>query len=131
MGVEVSRAEMLSQWLVISPALILEAVGMGHEARIARAARPYLEHIHGETVGQTVMAAREAFDGVIHLTPFTCTPEVVNQNVLNRLHKDVDIPVLTLVLDEQTGQAGVKTRIEAFVDLLARRRARQRREVTA
>ena len=123
-GVEATRSEQVSQWLVLSPALILESLGIGHEERIARAARPFLEHMHGETVGQTVMAARGGFDGVIHLTPFTCTPEIVNENVLVRLRKDIDIPVLTLILDEQTGFSGYITRLEAFIDLLARRRQR-------
>ena len=119
--VEVTRSEQLSQWLVISPALLLEAAGLGHEAKIARAAQPYLEHLHGETIGQTVIAARDGFDGVIHLTPFTCTPEIVNLNVLGRLRQDWDIPVLSLVLDEQSGDAGLFTRLEAFLDLLKRR----------
>lgn len=123
-GVEISHSEQLSQWLVLSPALILESIGWGHEARIASAAKPYLEHLHGETIGQTVMAKRDGFDGVIQLTPFTCTPEVVNRDVLPRLQRDIDLPVLTLVLDEQTGRAGQLTRIEAFIDLLLRRQKR-------
>ncbi|MBI2303524.1 MAG: CoA protein activase [Chloroflexi bacterium] len=120
--VEVFRSEQLSQWLVLSPALILEAAGLGHEARIAHAARPYLEHIHGETVGQTIVAERDGFHGVIQLTPFTCTPEVVNQNVLFRLRREHDIPLMTIILDEQTGRSGFLTRLEAFIDLLERRR---------
>jgi predicted nucleotide-binding protein (sugar kinase/HSP70/actin superfamily) len=123
-GVEVRRAEQISQWLVLSPALILESVGLGHEAKIAWAAKPYLEHLHGETIGQTVMAVRSERDGVVHLTPFTCTPEIVNLNVLPRLQQDLEVPVLSLTVDEQTSQTGFTTRIEAFVDLLSRRRAR-------
>lgn len=121
-GVEVRRSEQVSQWLVLSPALLMEALGIGHEARIAKAARPYLEHLHGETVGQTVMAFRDSFDGVIQLTPFTCTPEIVNLNVMTRLRKDYDIPFLSIVIDEQSSALGQMTRLEAFVDLLARRR---------
>jgi len=36
-----------------------------------------------------------------------------------------DIPVLTVVCDEQLGQTGLLTRIEAFVDLLEWRRKRR------
>ncbi len=37
----------------------------------------------------------------------------------------LDIPSLTLIFDEQMGKAGMITRLEAFTDLLERRR-RQR-----
>ncbi|MEW5898674.1 MAG: CoA protein activase, partial [Bacillota bacterium] len=33
-----------------------------------------------------------------------------------------NIPFLTFFLDEQTGKAGMTTRLEAFVDLLRRRK---------
>ncbi|MEL7659136.1 MAG: hypothetical protein AAGU75_24865, partial [Bacillota bacterium] len=33
-----------------------------------------------------------------------------------------DIPVLTFFLDEQTGKAGMSTRLEAFVDLISRKK---------
>ncbi|MDD4707501.1 MAG: CoA protein activase, partial [Firmicutes bacterium] len=32
------------------------------------------------------------------------------------------IPVMTLVLDEMTGEAGYMTRLEAFVDLIRRKK---------
>ena len=36
---------------------------------------------------------------------------------------DLDIiPILSLVLDEHTGEAGLQTRLEAFVDLLDQKR---------
>jgi predicted nucleotide-binding protein (sugar kinase/HSP70/actin superfamily) len=73
------------------------------------------------------MADEDGYDGVIQLAPFTCTPEVVAQNVLPKLRRDVDIPVLTVILDEQTARTGLITRLEAFVDLLQRRRRTHRR----
>jgi predicted nucleotide-binding protein (sugar kinase/HSP70/actin superfamily) len=54
--------------------------------------------------------------------PFTCIPEIVARSILPRVSRDLGIPVMSLILDEQTGLAGVLTRLEAFVDLLARRR---------
>jgi benzoyl-CoA reductase/2-hydroxyglutaryl-CoA dehydratase subunit BcrC/BadD/HgdB len=52
--------------------------------------------------------------------PFTCMPEIVAQNILTRVSKEQGIPILTLISDEHTAEAGVVTRLEAFVDLLAR-----------
>ncbi len=36
--------------------------------------------------------------------------------------RDFGIPTLTLIVDEMTGEAGYLTRVEAFVDLLKRRK---------
>ncbi|GFP25823.1 hypothetical protein HKBW3S25_01304, partial [Candidatus Hakubella thermalkaliphila] len=59
---------------------------------------------------------------VIHLLPFACMPEITARSVLSRVSRDLVLPILSLSLDEQTGKAGIITRLEAFVDLLARRR---------
>ena len=78
---------------------------------------------HGqETVGEVVMAKRRGMDGVIHLFPFTCMPEIIAQNILVKVSRDLQLPVLSLVISEQTGVAGLTTRLEAFCDLLAGRR---------
>jgi len=52
------------------------------------------------------------------LAPFTCIPEIVARTILNKVSHDYSIPVLTFFLDEQTGKAGMVTRLEAFVDLM-------------
>lgn len=89
-------------------------------------ARPYLNHFVGgdgiESVGYTVLGAREKLDGMVHLLPFTCMPEIVAKSVLPQVTEDMGIPVLSLSLDEHTGEAGLVTRLEAFVDLLRARR---------
>lgn len=93
---------------------------------VAAAAGPYLsEHVGGhgqESVGLTVLAARGGLDGVIQLMPFTCMPEIVAQSILTRVSKEHDLPVLSLIISDQTGEAGIETRLEAFLDLLLERR---------
>ena len=78
-----------------------------------------------ETIGDTVFAAKNGVDGVIHIMPFSCMPEIVSQNILTKVSKEEDIPVMSLVLDEQTGKAGYQTRIEAFIDLVKRKKMKQ------
>ena len=68
------------------------------------------------------MFKEEGWDGVIHLYPFTCMPEIISRSILPQISKEYDMPVLSLVLDEHTGEAGLLTRLEAFVDLLERKR---------
>lgn len=119
MGVETHRSIYLTDWTRENTSFEGE-----HDAR--RAAAPYLSEIvggHGvQSVGNTVLYAKNGFDGVIQLAPFTCIPEIVAKPILNSVTRDYDIPVLTVFLDEQTGKAGLVTRLEAFVDLLAQKR---------
>ncbi|MEW6182773.1 MAG: acyl-CoA dehydratase activase-related protein [Bacillota bacterium] len=93
---------------------------------IKTAARPYLGTEvggHGHvSVGLTALGREEGMDGIIHLMPFTCMPEIVAQNILVRLSQKFDIPVLTFILTDQTGEAGFETRVEAFLDILKERK---------
>ncbi|KYH30912.1 2-hydroxyacyl-CoA dehydratase [Neomoorella mulderi] len=93
---------------------------------VRQLAHPYLNQFvggHGQnSVGETILYARNGFDGVIQLSPFTCIPEIVAKSILPRVSRDLGIPILSLTIDEQTGRAGVETRLEAFVDLLRQRR---------
>jgi len=97
--------------------------------RVTRMAEPYLPVAvggHGqESVGEAVLAKKHGYDGVLHLFPFTCMPEIIAQNVLVKVSKDLDLPVLSLMISEQTGVAGLYTRLEAFCDLLDGRRRRK------
>lgn len=78
---------------------------------------------HGrECVGEAMMAYKEGFDGAIQIFPIGCMPEIVSKSILSAVSRDKDFPILTLVVDEMTGEAGYVTRIEAFIDLLERRR---------
>ncbi len=124
MGVYAHRSIFLTDW--VKENAFLDALRIQPEKEIRSQAKPYLNHAvggHGEnTIGETVRYAKSGYDGVIQLVPFTCIPEIVARSILPRVSRDLGIPVMSLILDEQTGLAGVLTRLEAFVDLLARRR---------
>ena len=49
-------------------------------------------------------------------------PEIMSQNIFPAMRENCDIPILPLIMDEQTGKAGYLTRLEAFVDLMRRRK---------
>ncbi|MBF7082051.1 CoA protein activase [Desulfallas sp. Bu1-1] len=125
MGVEVDRSIHLSEW--INDHLFLGLAKNMRSSKLAKQkALAYLGHFvggHGmETVGNTVLYAEQGFDGVIQLLPFTCMPEIVAQSILPKVSADLGIPTMTLIVDEQSGDAGVVTRLEAFVDLLMRKK---------
>jgi len=66
-------------------------------------------------------------DGLILVVAFGCAPDSGMVEVVTKAARAAERPVLTLVLDEHAGEAGTITRIEAFVDMLERRRGRGRR----
>lgn len=75
-----------------------------------------------ECIGEAVLAYEEGFDGAIQIFPMGCMPEIVSKSILPKISKDKDFPIMSLVVDEMTGEAGYITRIEAFLDLLERRK---------
>ncbi len=90
-------------------------------------AQPYLPlNIggHGQnSIGDVVRFAAKSFDGVIQLAPFTCIPEIVAKSMMPHLSQELDIPILTFFIDEQTARGGVETRLEAFLDMIWQKRA--------
>jgi predicted nucleotide-binding protein (sugar kinase/HSP70/actin superfamily) len=127
LGVEVRRTLFTSGWTKFS--LFLNPFGVNEKDRIHKAALPYLKRDIGgegwESVGEKVLHAKE-YDGLVHLAPFTCMPEIVAQNIMPKTKEN--IPVLTILCDEQLGKSGMLTRLEAFVDLLKYRRRAKRRD---
>ena len=121
LGVEVRRATFVSEWTKFS--FFLNPLGINEKDRIHQAALPYLKRDIGgdgwESVGEKVLHAKE-YDGLVYLAPFTCMPEIIAQNIMPKTKEN--IPVLTILCDEQQAKPGVLTRVEAFVDLLERKR---------
>jgi len=126
-GIEVHREVTISEWVVEH--MVKPALGLPRDLRYAKAAKPYLGRMIGghalETIGHTVMYANEDFDGIIQIYPLNCMPEIVAESILPSIERDRGIPVLTLIIDEMTGEAGYMTRVEAFIDLLEKRRERK------
>lgn len=128
LGVEVHRNIFISEWTKFSLFFgILKKFRSDEKAQLHKAAMPYLKRDIGgegwETVGAKVLYAGK-YDGLVHLAPFTCLPEIVAQNIMPAMKEN--IPVLTIYCDEQMGKPGMLTRLEAYVDLLKRRRERQK-----
>lgn len=97
-----------------------------HGLDIRRASREYLPYSIGgharECVGEAVISAEDGLDGAIQVFPMGCMPEIVSKAILPSIARDRDFPIMSLVVDEMTGEAGFITRIEAFIDMLERRK---------
>ncbi|QXM05152.1 acyl-CoA dehydratase activase-related protein [Crassaminicella indica] len=130
LGVVVHKSHSTFRWLLEH--LFYNSIGGTREKDIRKAAKPYVKTMvggHGrETIGNTIIYAKEGYDGVIQVMPFTCMPEIVAMSLLPQVQNEHDIPVMTLIIDEMTGEAGYVTRLEAYVDLLRNRREKYKNE---
>jgi predicted nucleotide-binding protein (sugar kinase/HSP70/actin superfamily) len=61
-------------------------------------------------------------DGIITINAFGCGPDSIMIERISRASRKFNKPVLNLSIDEQTGEAGFITRIEAFTDMLFRKK---------
>ncbi len=124
MGVLVEKSLTPTKW--VEHHIARYPFGSKVENRKYKLAKPYIKTLvggHGrETVGSAIYYSEKGFDGVIQILPLNCMPEIVAKSILPIVQKDYDFPIMTLVVDEMTGEAGFVTRLEAFVDLLEKRR---------
>ncbi len=61
-------------------------------------------------------------DGIITLNAFGCGPDSLMIERVMRKAKELGKPMLSLTIDEHTGEAGFITRLEAFIDMLYRKK---------
>ena len=78
------------------------------------------------TSGKRILGAAHYYsakvDGIVSLMSFACGTDSMTTDLVDRHCRRSGIPHLVISLDEHTGQTGVLTRVEAFLDLLRRGR---------
>ena len=89
--------------------------------RLYRLSKDLFWHYSNMVIQAGIFWLNQGVAGLIHITNFACGPDAMAGKMLELACKQQDKPLLTLTLDEQTGQVGINTRIEAFVDMLQRR----------
>ncbi len=67
----------------------------------------------------TSIAKNKEIDGAIYISSFACGIDSVIIELIKE--KIGDFPLLVLKVDEHTGEGGVDTRIEAFIDMIERK----------
>ncbi|MGE5631431.1 MAG: hypothetical protein ACM3TR_10080 [Caulobacteraceae bacterium] len=124
LGVEVHRSMTVKDWARNS--IVLPITGRKRYKLERRLSKPYLPTLIGghaqQCIGHAVNYALMGYDGLIQIYPMTCMPEIVSRSILPQVEKDYGIPILYLIVDEQTGEAGYVTRLEAFVDYISKNR---------
>jgi predicted nucleotide-binding protein (sugar kinase/HSP70/actin superfamily) len=74
-----------------------------------------------EVLGAAGSYLQRRVDGLLSVAAFGCAPDSVMLAVVAQVAQEAGIPHMSLILDEHTGEAGLVTRLEAFVDMLVHR----------
>ena len=79
-----------------------------------------------EVVGAGEHYLQSGADGVIGIMTFGCGPDSLMMDMVHRQATRLGItPFMSLTLEEHTAEAGVITRLEAFLDMIQRKKRRQ------
>ncbi|TCO66381.1 hypothetical protein EV203_11080 [Caldanaerobacter subterraneus] len=127
-GAEVERSHYISEWIDFN--LIPLPSYKEKEHQILKKGEKYIEIIIGghakQSVGAIIDFMDRGFDGVIHLKPFGCLPELITESAINKIIREYEFPILTLSIDEQMAIANTLTRIEAFLDVIRLKKRKKR-----
>ncbi|MFX1418521.1 MAG: acyl-CoA dehydratase activase-related protein [Promethearchaeota archaeon] len=114
-GVKVLTIENLPESLFEKPVIINPKGGRlrnywKHEEEILAAMRYFLKE------------GREEIDGVVFLISFACGPDSLISELIKHDMKVVGLPFLEIIMDEHSGEAGLLTRVESFVEMVRRKK---------
>ena len=70
-------------------------------------------------------AIDKKIDGIIYLSCFGCGTDSIVQELLARSAREQHKPYMMITLDEHSGEAGLVTRLEAFLDMVERRKVHE------
>ena len=86
----------------------------------------YVDYNIGSTANDAIARAyemiHEGIDGIIHVKPSSCSPEITAMSILQNISQDFNVPFMYMTFDTETSEAGVHTRLEAFHDMITMRR---------
>lgn len=88
--------------------------------RLAERMSPSLYWTYNKEILGAVLEMRDRLDGVIFLVTFPCGPDSL---VTELCHRKIEgLPLASVVLDELQAEAGLRTRLESFVDVIRMRK---------
>ncbi len=75
-----------------------------------------------DNVANTEYLCKKGYDGIIHIKSSFCTPEIGAMPIINKVASIYNVPVIYFSFDSQSSETGIKTRLEAFYDMLEMRK---------
>ncbi len=89
-------------------------------------AKEHIKYLMGadasDNIARTKYLCEEGYDGIIHIKSSFCTPEIGAMPIISKIANQYEVPVLFFSFDANTSETGIKTRLEAFYDMLEMRR---------
>lgn len=77
-----------------------------------------------DNVARTKYLCENNYDGIIHIKSSFCTPEIGAMPIISKISDEYNVPVLFFTFDSATSETGIKTRLEAFYDMLEMRKGK-------
>lgn len=91
-----------------------------------RSVREYIKYKMGadasDNIARTKYLCENNYDGIIHIKSSFCTPEIGAMPIINKICKEYNVPVVFFSFDANTSEVGIKTRLEAFKDMIEMRK---------
>ena len=75
-----------------------------------------------DNIARALEMCKNNYDGIIHIKASFCTPEIGAMPIINKIAKEYSVPVIFFSFDSNTSEVGIKTRLEAFKDMLEMRK---------
>lgn len=89
-------------------------------------AKEFIKYKMGADAADNIARAKylceNGYDGIIHIKSSFCTPEIGAMPVINKVCSKYNVPVIFFSFDTNTSEVGIKTRLEAFYDMIEMRR---------
>ena len=93
------------------------------ERQLKKLYKPLFWTLSKKTVGSALYFLEKKIDGIIHLTSFECGEDSLIGEIIHQESKKYPSVAHTeFVFDEHTGEVGIDTRTEAFLDMIMRRK---------
>jgi len=74
---------------------------------------------HGEeNICNLLYLIDKKVDGIIHLMPLSCGPEVVVEKFIDGICRDNKVPLLRINVDENDSELNLNTRLETYIELI-------------
>lgn len=93
-----------------------------HTKKMLKKVKDYIKFPIGADGLDNVYRAKDLidkkYDGLIHIKPFGCTPEIGAIPIISNVCNDYNMPIIYFSFDNQTSVEGIRTRLEAFYDML-------------
>lgn len=78
-----------------------------------------------DNIYHTKWLCENKYDGIIHIKSSFCTPEISSMGIINKICKENNVPVNFFTFDVNTSEVGIKTRLEAFYDMIEMRNSHE------